>query len=397
MGKFSAAEQAIGYLYQVRYALWLLLNGAEEQELVLEALDDIHLESQGTPLELLQTKHHSTQASLTNNSPDLWKTIRVWSVHLLDNRIQIPPTTLSLVTTATAPPDSIASALRPNGSRDCEEAVKELNIIAQISENKRLKKAFDAFTALSPDQQRALVEAIYILDQSPMIDDTADQILDKIKAAVSREHRSALFERLEGWWFGKAVAQLREGSGQPITGFEVYDKVRSIADQFRPDALPIDFLDAKPDSTDPAGDDRLFIQQLRIVEVSNPRIEKAILDYYRAFHQRSRWAREELLDGGEVEQYEDRLVDEWERFCLALADENQDNDLSEPELKEIGRQIYKWMEQVADYRIRPNVTEPYVLRGSYHMLADKIPPRVWWHPKFIERLEQILAKIPKVA
>ena len=129
MGKFSAAEQAIGYLYQIRYALWLLLDGAEEQELVLEALDDIHLESQGTPLELLQTKHHSTKASLTDASPDLWKTIRVWSTHLLHRHIQIPPTTLSLVTTATAPPGSIAYKLRPTDDRDCEEALKKLNFI----------------------------------------------------------------------------------------------------------------------------------------------------------------------------------------------------------------------------------------------------------------------------
>ena len=397
MGKFSAAEQAIGYLYQVRYALWLILSGAEEQELVLESLDDIHLETQGTPQELLQTKHHLTKASLTNASPDLWKTIRAWSSHVRDNRIKVPQTTLSLVTTATAPPESIASMLRPNDGRDCEGAVEGLNDIARTSENKRLKKAFDAFTSLSPEQQRTLVKAIYILDQSPMIDNTADQILDIIKAAVSRQHRLALFERLEGWWFGKAVAQLREGSIQPITGFEVYDKLRSIADQFGPDALPIDFLDAKPDSVDAAGDDRLFVQQLRIVDVSNPRIEKAILDYYRAFHQRSRWAREELLDGGEVEQYEDRLVDEWERVTLALADEEQDNDLAESELKKIGRQIYKWMEQVADSRIRPNVTEPYVMRGSYHMLSDKMPPRVWWHPKFLEHLEKIFLKRAKVA
>lgn len=397
MGIFSAAEQAIGYLYQIRYALWLLLDGAEEQELVLEALDDIHLESQGTPLELLQTKHHSTKASLTDASPDLWKTIRVWSTHLLHRHIQIPPTTLSLVTTATAPPGSIASKLRPTDDRDCEEALKKLNHIVKTSENKSLKEAFDAFTGLSPEQQRELIEATYILDQSPMIDDTAGQIEDKIRAAVSREHRSALFERLEGWWFGKGVAQLREGSAQPIPGFEVYDKLRTIADQFRPDALPIDFLDAKPESVDPAGDDRLFVQQLRIIDVSNRRIEKAILDYYRAFHQRSRWSREELLDGGEVEQYEDRLVDEWERFALSLTDEQQDNNAPETELKKVGRQIYKWMEQLADYRIRPNVSEPYVMRGSYHMLADKSLPRIWWHPKFLERLEQIHAKRAKVA
>ena len=397
MGKFSAAEQTIGYLYQIRYALWLLLDGAEECELFIEALDDIHLEQQGTPQELLQTKHHVNKASLTDRSPDLWKTIRVWATHLVQNRIQVPPTTLSLVTTAAAPPNSIASRLQPENNRDCDNALEQLIHIANNSKNEHLKASFDAFLNLSSGQQKDLVEAIYILDQSPMIEDTTDQIMDKIRAAVTREHRSALFERLEGWWFGIAVNQLRKTSNRPITGFEVYDKLRAIAEQFSPDALPIDFLDAKPDSLDSEEDDRLFVHQLRSIAVNNKRIEKAILDYYRAFHQRSRWAREELLDGGEVEQYEDRLVDEWERVALALADEQQNDETSESELKKTGRQSYKWVEQVADVRIRNNVTEPYVMRGSYHMLADKNPLRIWWHPNFIERLEKILSKRPKVA
>jgi len=29
---FSAQESALGYLYQARYALWLLLDGPEERE-----------------------------------------------------------------------------------------------------------------------------------------------------------------------------------------------------------------------------------------------------------------------------------------------------------------------------------------------------------------------------
>ena len=41
MPDFSARESGLGYLYQARYALWLLLDGPEEQEVVLETLDDI--------------------------------------------------------------------------------------------------------------------------------------------------------------------------------------------------------------------------------------------------------------------------------------------------------------------------------------------------------------------
>jgi hypothetical protein len=103
MPDFTAREPALGYIYQARYALALLLSGVEEQELLLETLDDIVLEQAGSARELLQTKHHvNTEARLTDYSPDLWKTLRVWSTILAEGKIQIPPTQLTLVTTQTA-------------------------------------------------------------------------------------------------------------------------------------------------------------------------------------------------------------------------------------------------------------------------------------------------------
>jgi hypothetical protein len=388
---FSAQESALGYLYQARYALWLLLNGPEEQEVVLETLDDIVLGQDGTPRDLLQTKHSSVPARLTDASSQLWKTLRVWSTHVKDGVIRVPPTTLTLITTAQAPVGSIASVLRPDRGRDCARALDGLAEVARTSKNDDLKAAFAAFTQLADDQQLRLVEAIHILDNSPNISDTGDKIRDRIRGAVDRQNRDALFERLEGWWFGKVVHQLRSNLKKPVAGFEVYDKLRAIAEQFGPNALPIDYLDARPDSVDPHTDNRMFVRQLRDIDVGLTRIEKAILDYYRAYEQRSRWAREELLVGDEVESYERRLIDEWERFAAALTDD-LDGAASEIELKRVGRQIFNWMEQTADLRIRPNVTELYVMRGSFHILANKTAPGVWWHPRFLERLSEILAE-----
>jgi C-terminal domain 7 of the ABC-three component (ABC-3C) systems len=388
---FSAQESGLGYLYQARYALWLLLDGPEEQEVVLETLDDIVLSQDGTPHDLLQTKHNSVPARLTDASSPLWKTLRIWSTHIKDSVIQVPPTALTLITTAEAPANSIAAALRPGSERDCAAALDGLRKVAQTSKNDDLKAAFAAFTDLTDDEQFRLVDAIHVLDNSPDISDTGDKIRDRIRAAVDRQNRDALFERLEGWWFGKVVDQLRADLPTPVAGFEVYDKVRAIAEQFGPNALPIDYLDARPDSVDPQTDNRIFVRQLRAIDVGLTRIEKAILDYYRAYEQRSRWAREELLVGDEVESYERRLIDEWERFAAALTEE-LDGGATEIELKKVGRQLFNWMEQTADLRIRPNVSELYVMRGSFHILANKPTPGVWWHPKFVERLSEILAE-----
>jgi len=387
---FSARDQTLGYLYQSRYALYLLLKGNEDQEIILEGLDDVVFEDQGNPQELLQLKHHSKASSLTDSSPELWKTIRVWSEHVTNGTLNPLLTSLTLITTAVASEYSIAAKLRPDENRDDSSALEELISIAQNSGNISLKIAFNTFLNLENDQRKNLVRSICILDHSTNIQDTTDLIKDIIKVSVAREHRDGLYERLEGWWFGKVVSHLRSDAPEPITGFEVIDRIRSIAEQFLPNALPIDYLEAKPEIIDPTTDSRLFVRQLKMIAVQNPRIEKAIIDYYRAFEQRSRWVREDLLIGDELEKYENKLVDEWERFKLAITDDYSDKELPEPELRRIGIDIYNWMEQTADYKIRQNVTEPYVMRGSYHILADNNLPRVWWHPKFIERLTQLL-------
>ncbi|MBE9201564.1 MULTISPECIES: ABC-three component system protein [unclassified Nodularia (in: cyanobacteria)] len=387
---FSAGPQALGYMFQARYALYLILTNKEELQSAVESLDDItFFENENNPIELLQLKHHTNaKASLTDNSSDLWKTIRVWSTQLQENKISLPDTLLTLVTTAKASANSATFLLRPFKDRDSKLAWEKLLEVANKSKNEDLTKSFKSFKALSTTQQQLLIDSIQIIDGSSDIIDITPAIKEKL-VAVRRKHRDAVYERLEGWWFAKVVKHLRDDSLDFISGFEVRDKICEINDQFKPDALPIDFYDLKiPEQPDISQDNRCFVNQLKEIAIHNKRIENAILDYYRAFEQRSRWAREELLFGGEIEKYERKLIDEWERYKLALQDEMSDGNDDESEYQKFGRKVFNWMEQDANICIRDQVTEPYVMRGSYHILADKL--LVHWHPKFLERLTQLL-------
>lgn len=63
---FSAADSALGYLYQVRLALLSSLQRLAEDHalaLDLETLDDVVFDSAGSALELLQLKHHRERAA----------------------------------------------------------------------------------------------------------------------------------------------------------------------------------------------------------------------------------------------------------------------------------------------------------------------------------------------
>ncbi|MGH8614689.1 MAG: hypothetical protein ACREYF_22345 [Gammaproteobacteria bacterium] len=99
-------------------------------EISIERLDDVAFEKDGTPHQLIQTKHHIRSAgNLTDGSPDLWKTLRIWSEQAGQNAVPIPGILLALITTGAAPDGSAASHLRTR-DRDVARAASLLVAVA---------------------------------------------------------------------------------------------------------------------------------------------------------------------------------------------------------------------------------------------------------------------------
>ena len=173
----SAAQSAVGYMYQARLALLEALRYAYRDsgiEIAVEKLDDVSFEKDGGALELLQTKHHLKKSGdLTDSSVDLWKTLRVWAETTKADPSLPGRTRFALVTTAQAPTGSAASYLRPAeaGSRDPVKAEAILLKAGGASKNTALAKAITAFTVLTPEMRSALVAAIEIIDRAPLIAD----------------------------------------------------------------------------------------------------------------------------------------------------------------------------------------------------------------------------------
>ena len=153
----SAAQSTAGYLYQGRLALLEALryvNSDSGIEIAVEKFDDVSFERDGTPLELLQTKHHLKKSGdLTDSSVDLWKTLRVWAEIVKDDPSIPGRTRFALITTAQAPAGSAAAHLRPSDAGDRDPAAAEAMLIqaADASTNKALSKAIAAFKALTPE------------------------------------------------------------------------------------------------------------------------------------------------------------------------------------------------------------------------------------------------------
>jgi len=390
---FSAVDAALGYFYQVRVALlWALrrLKATPDFAVSLETLDDVVFETKGgDPQDLLQTKHHrSREASLTNASADLWKTLRVWFEGHASGLIP-PGTSLYLLTTATAPAGSAAARLRSH-DRDPDVALDALLSTAQSSTDAANARAYSAFLDTPAVNRRAILDAVIIIDAAPLVTDLDRELRAEILWAAPRKDHDAFLERLEGWWLHRVLKQLGlPGEDYRILAAEVEAEMGDLREQFKQDSLPIDpdlITFALDEATEEAHANSVFVRQLELIQAGKRRIAAAVRDYYRAFEQRSRWLRNELLLVGELEKYERRLAEEWELVFEAMRDDVGPDGAEEAKLAS-ARQVLAWAER-ALIPIRPRVTEPFVTRGSYHMLADEI--RVGWHPDFRDRLASVL-------
>jgi hypothetical protein len=353
----------------------------------METLDDVVFETDGSDVDILQTKHHiNAEATLTDASPDLWKTLRIWIEGQADGTIP-RDAQFFMVTTALCPDGTVAAYLRPEG-RDEKKALERLAATVSTSTSSTNAPAYRAFTSLDDDRRLRLAKAVRVLDGSPSIRQLDDPLRQAVFFAVQRRFLDSYLERLEGWWYGRVLRHLTDDSAAPILGEEIESEANRIRAHLSDESLPVDD-DIMQATVGASGYmDRPFVGQLNIIGVNQNRVLHAIRNYYRAFEQRSRWMRENLLYVGELDRYEERLVEEWDLLFQQMRDDLGDT-AAEDEMTRAAQVLYKWVETGAHNPIRRGVTEPAIARGTYQMLADDL--RVGWHLEFRERLQALLS------
>ncbi|GAB4191652.1 MAG: hypothetical protein Tsb002_20560 [Wenzhouxiangellaceae bacterium] len=389
-GQYSAAPSALGYFYQCRYALLEALRRLPVGEQIcigIETLDDVVFETGGSAVDILQTKHHvNAEVTLTDASPDLWKTLRIWIEGQADGTIP-KDAQFFMVTTAVCRGGTAAAYLRPD-CRDEKKALERLIATASTSTSGTNAPAYRAFMSLNDDGRLRLLKTVLVLDGSPSIRQLDDRLRQAVFFAVERRFLDCYLQRLEGWWYGRVLLHLTDSFSTPILGEELESETKRIRAQLSDESLPVDD-DIMRATVDASGYmHRPFVEQLNIIGLNPNRVLHAIRNYYRAREHRSRWIREDLLYVGELDRYEECLIEEWDLLFQQMSDD-LGAEAAEDEMTRAAQVLYKWVETGAHKPIRRCVIEPAIARGTYQVLADDL--RVGWHIKFRERLQALFS------
>ncbi|MGY2066193.1 ABC-three component system protein [Blastococcus sp. SYSU DS0619] len=385
--KHTAAGQALGYVYQVGWALLELARpGPEDAELRLENIDDVSWsDAAGNPLQALQIKHHlGDGGSLGDRSSDLWRTIQVW----LDNPVLRAPDgpALVIVTTQTVPESGALARLGPQ-DRDPTAAVEALNAAASHSANKSTATARAAWLEQSSMIRSGIVARMTVVWRQATAAELAGQVREALGVGLPVGREDPFVESLLGWWWRVSV-DLLAGVRTGVTRLHLRLQLDGLREQYSSRSLPVTVgSDGLPDTTE-GHRGRVFAQQLSWVEAGEELLLLAVRDYYRAYSQAQDWVENSMVELAELTAYEHRVVDEW-KMQFALVRHSLGPTPSEQELKAAGMRLYAVAMNQPASMLRPGFTEPFFARGTHHSLADR--GAVGWHPEFAQRLNALLS------
>lgn len=392
MGKHEASEQMLGYVYQIRYALYMILSAQDDKsQICIEKFDDISIGSSEIPEIMAQLKHHTTvKGDLSDAGADLWRTLKVWIDYIESDYKLLEKTKFLIITTSMATPNSIAWYLRLDDNRNEKLANIRLHEIAENSTNKAQKAYYEAFLKLSNEHIDKLLSKIVILDLEVNVEDIEQKIREEIRYSCLPKYENAVFERIEGWWLKQSIQALLSEEPVFTNQSQVRTKLVSLGQEYTEDNLPIDIEEIEDISIESLSEqDKVFFEQLKLINMRSARMQFAIRDYYKAYKQRSNWIRDELIYVNELDAYEKRLISEWEYSFAEMQEflEDYGDTITEKVKVSNGNDLFKFV-QGKDLRIRDKCSEPFVMRGSYHILSNQL--KVGWHTDFFERLKYLL-------
>lgn len=398
MTTFDASASALGFIHQIRWAMYeLLITSRRESDqslrITLEVFDDVALIDEfGRPLAATQLKQHSGRAPLTDKSPDLWKTIRVWlqtpSLAASDGPI------LSLITTSPLQPSNAVSLLGVDpASRDVAEVLRRFDEIASDG-SKETKPGREAWKAADSSVRASLLRRMFIIGDQVHISDLNKLIDAELAPFVPSRHLAEYRDRLWGWWDSRSVGillQNRKQVGASISAAELYERMQLIRDDFRTDSLSVDISLDFNDEEISAGYDEHFVEQLRLIKVGQGTLRSAVVDYLRAYAHTTKWVQDGDLFDDEIARYENALKDEWSRRFDEMLEDLESDGESDPTRRAIrGRELFRALGQSMQVTVRPDFTEAFHARGTRHRIAND--GGYGWHPDFKELLGDVITE-----
>lgn len=378
----SADGSILGFFFQIERALIWLSSLSNDAMIGVEVDDDITVRlEKGQSIKTIyeQAKHSQTgRAPFSDQSIDLWKTLKIWIDAVTSNRMNTEHSLFSLFTNKKLPATRFVHDLSRatlNDKQKMQEVIEKLKSIA-LKLPKSMKEYADSITNCPEITLSKIVDRIVVFDGTYQHNSKDHKMALKANLSLSddlpfdyiyrgllgfvTDHLTEKWKLREPGWV--SVSAFTKQYSQLVSDF----KKKSFYEQ-TVDSLPVGHHDIEENKG------KMYVRQLHQIGCTEDEVIEAIHDFVRAASERSRIAEDGDISHSKFELYFDDLLSYWRTISRPKF------KFSEKDKKEqVGYEVYN---TCLSYKGKLNNYEPeqgYTYRGTYHHLADET--KLGWHP-----------------
>jgi len=246
----------------------------------------------------------------------------------------------------------------------------------------------ERFLLATPAERAALLKRIKTCPNSFNIAEATTELAKLFAHTVPKKVITELSKQILAWWDRQVVEALTGERGAALFAEEVRSEVTKRAAALHKGDF---FDDTDTYLSDIAPLDKSVMQQLDLIDATQPQRKRVQPIEAAARAQRAAWMRADILKTVAIQKYDGRLIQEWSYHF----DENVDkcNGASSDVKMSNGRELLNWSHFSAPLevpRIDSKYDNPDFIRGSYLYLSGQ--GAVGWHPDYVELMAKLIKK-----
>lgn len=367
------------FIAQLDIALTWLCEGDVHATIGVETLDDV-ARIDANQLTMGQSKISFSRNPLTDQSVNLWKTLKIWLDMLDSGECDLVQSRFLFI--SNFPATGIAAAIRNLGT----SLDQSRGFVQQLREATHEFKGpcrpfLEAVLSRSDEALAGLLLRIQVADDLSI--SPADQLQSlQGKLHLSDDIAAEVIRGLRGWVVEKVQEKLADGKPAWLERQHFCDELFRLVERHRNRRLFLrsvrEFVISDDDRK--LHKDATFVRQLQIIGIDDgdDEILDAINDFLMSASERTRLAAETNITPGEFEKFEDRLIERWKPLHRRCRLNSQDP-------QKAGHETYCLVQDHREPLDGQETVEFYFTRGTYHQLANggtEAAPKVGWHPEF---------------
>jgi hypothetical protein len=381
----TAAGQMAGFMFQVPRALKWLAAGPADAAVGLETKDDVTV-CLDDGREIREQDKSSIKEGgwpYGDKSYALWNTLAIWTMAIKAQQVDVDKTQFFLVTNKKMPEKCVVRLIvdacdEPKAVECCRQLREIGRSIKKESEAGR--KARDVLSCAEGLLCKLVQHIEFESFQSEIGEKERKDIISLLHLS-EREPHDMILDALLGWVFQTTLGLWHAGKPGWIRRKAFDNQLDVVRNKLRKErfrASPAREVLVSEEERE-LHIEKLFVKQLEIIAVEEGIAFEAITDFVRCGKERLKLGEEGMVTSQDWGDFHEKLKRKWTTISRIVQTEEE----GVPE--KLGQIVYhRTMDHEEPY-VGEVETEAYLVRGSYHHLANEL--EVGWHPKYKDELK----------